>query len=414
MTGANRALRAAYPQAFATLIRIVGDFDTAQDALHEAVERALTHWQPDVPLEPTAWLVRTARNIVIDHSRKSALHLKHAGDSRLVPEASMQSAPDSVANRFRDDMLRLIFTCCHPTLSPDSQVALALRTVAGLTVDQIARIYLVSPTAMERRLVRARQALRAADIPYEVPEKRDLPVRLDAVCAVILVIFNDGYSYSDEAPTLRPRLCEQAIRLGRLVARLFRRDAEVSGLLALMLLQHSRWRARMAEPETFVSLEKQDRTLWDASLIREGRAIVQRALRRHNPGPYQIQAAIAAVHCEATAFECTDWQQIAALYDVLVQHQPTAVVKLNRAVAISFSSGPERGLQLIRELETIPELKNYHFFHAARGYVLSETGRTSDAIAAYRRAISLTSNAVEQRALIGKIVELEASSGPRS
>ena len=387
-------LRSAYPQALATLTRIVGDLETAQDALQDASERALLRWQEVVPDHPAAWLVRVARNATIDQTRHRAVVQRHA-----EREATCSSEPvseTSMRSEFRDDMLRLIFTCCHPTLTPDSQVALTLHTVVGLSVAEIARAYLVQPTTMERRISRARRALRDGEVPYDLPTAQELPQRLDAVCAVILVLFNEGYTPSDESPCLRPRLCELAIRLARLVARSFPANAEVSGLLALVLLQHSRSGARQSDSGRLLTLQMQDRARWNRALITEGRVLVERTLRRGQLGPYQVQAAIAAVHATAETFERTDWPQIVALYDVLLKLQPTAVVRLNRAVAVGRARGSAAGLDELAKLESLPELARFHLLPAARADLLVAQGRVQDAVTAYRAARDLAPTRAER------------------
>ncbi len=400
MRAPAEALRAAYPQALATLVRIVGSLDAAQDALQEASVRALKNWRTEVPRNPAAWLVRAGHGVAVDWVRHGRVQQRHADQvQRLQPEVT-----EPVEDDFRSDMLRLIFTCCHPALSPDSQVALTLRTVIGLSVQDIARLYLVSPAAMERRLVRARKTLHDAAIPYEVPRAEDLSPRLAAACAVVLVVFNDGYSHTADSPQLRPRLCVLAIRLGRLLSRLFRREAEVSGLLALMLLQHARMPARVVTPGVFVSLQHEDRTLWDAALIREGEVMVQRALMRRALGPYQIQAAIAAVHCAADTYERTDWGEIAALYEVLVRYQPTATVKLNRAVAVSKVRGPHEGLAALAGLEE--SLAEHHLYHAVRAHLLQDADELDAARQAYQRARQLAQNPIERDYLDARIDKL--------
>ena len=398
----GEALRAAYPQALATLIRVLGDLDSAQDALHEAAARALDRWQGEVPRQPAAWLVRVARNIVVDRGRRVSVERLHR-QSR-ASQASAQRPRREPPHPFRDDMLRLIFTCCHPSLSPDSQVALTLRTVVGLSVDEIARVYLVSNQAMEQRLTRARRALR--DVPYEVPDTAELPERLDAVCAVIHVIFNDGYTLSGEVG-LRRELCLLAIRLGRLLSRLFPERSEVSGLLALMLLHHARFEAR----QKALSLEHQDRCLYDATLIAEGRAIVERALRQRQLGPYQIQAAISAVHASAASFEATDWGELVALYRVLLRYQPTSVIRLGHAIAVAYAQSPRAGLELLLALDEPGDLAGYHLFHAAKGHLLDQCGDRTAALSAFVRAHALVTNTVERDYLASKIEKLRRHVG---
>ncbi|MEM9191476.1 MAG: DUF6596 domain-containing protein [Myxococcota bacterium] len=408
MRSPQEALRAAYPPALASLVRIAGDLETAQDVLHEAAERALTRWTAQMPTQPAAWLVRVSQNILVDRQRRVFVRERHALQDRWQVD-SPTGLEDPLVAGFRDDMLRLIFTCCHPVLPKDSQVALTLRTVAGLPLDQIAAAFLVTVPTMEQRLVRARRRLREARVRYETPSAEELPERLSAVCAVVLHIFNDGYSYSRHGPSLRPRLCELAIRLARLLERLMRPSAEASGLLALLLLQHSRWQARTVDLPRFVSLEEQDRTLWDRRLIREGQALVERALRRRDVGPFQIQAAIAAVHSSAASHEQTDWPQIVALYDALERHQPTAVVHLNRAIAIAQAGDPNESLGLLDAIGRSGALGEYRYFHIAMGYVRAMLGDVGGATKAYRRALELVDNDVERTHLRTEIEKLEKS-----
>lgn len=402
MRSADEALRAAYPQALATLIRVIGRAEQAEDALHTAVERALLHWQEGVPDRPVAWLVRVARNAFIDRGRRSRTERRYVASAVVDGELILSD------DQRREDMLALIFTCCDPSLTPDSQVALTLRTVVGLSVDEIAKVYMVPAKTMERRITRARSTLRQAEVAYAVPGASELPERLAAVCAVVYVIFTDGYSFSGAAPALRPRLCELAIRLGRLLCRLFRQDTEVSGLLALMLLQHAHSPARLSESGAIVSLEYQDRALWDAGLIRDGCAMVERALRRHDLGPYQVQAAIAAVHAGARAYVDTDWAQIAELYDVLSHFQPGAVVLLNRAIAVFQAHGEARGFEAMRALEVHSALAGYHLYHAAWGHMYEQTGDGHAAREAYERALALADSEAEKEELSRRIERLNS------
>lgn len=404
MRAADEAVRAAYPQALATLTRVLGSMDTASDALHVAVERALSRWPGQVPQNPTAWLVRTARNYSIDQTRRRSVHAR-AVEVVRDPDAQAGSAVDVDALHLRDDMLRLIFTCCHPRLSPDSQVALTLHTVIGLSVAEIARAYMAPPKAMERRLTRARVALREAAVGYDVPSAAELPQRLAAACVVVESLFDQGYSYPADARHLRPQLCALAIRLARLLARMFARDAEVAGLLALLLLQHARTKARLKPDGAFVSLMDQDRSLWDRAMILEGQALVHRARFHGARGPYQLQAAIAAVHCTAPRFQDTAWDEIAALYGLLAQARPTATVALNRAVAVAKASGPAAGLDALAALapKTRDKLQAHHRFHAVLGHLLEELARHADAIEAFERAVALAPGPVELEYLRDKL-----------
>ncbi len=396
---AAEAVRSAYPAALATLIRVLGSMDAASDALHTAVERAMQRWPDDFPHNPTAWLIRAARNAAIDQVRHQRVHERHV--AAVAPDL------DPASPEPRADMLRLIFTCCHPMLSADSQVALALRTVIALPVEEIARAYLVAPKAMERRLTRARRALRDAQVPYEVPDASELPQRLQAACAVVVSLFDQGYSYRAEPPHRRPRLCELAIRLARVLARMFPSDPETSGVLALLLLQHARSSARSTPEAPFVSLEHQDRTLWDQAAILEGRALIERALFRGRLGPYQLQAAIAATHCAAPTFAQTDWNEIVAFYDLLVRHRPTATVHLNQAVAVAQARGPQAGLDALERLapDHRRRLQEHHAVHAVEGHLLADLGRREDARAAFERARARCTNPVERAYLDDKLAD---------
>ncbi len=407
----DRLLRAAHPRALATLIRLLGDIDAAEDALQEALARALEVWpsrgEPD---NPVAWLVTTGRNRAIDALRRRQREARHVASMPPPADdggAETRALEAAAGQRVHDDLLRLIFTCCHPALAQPAQVALTLKTVAGLSVDEIARAFLVSPKTMEKRITRAKHKIADARIPYEVPDAARLPERLTTVCAVIYLIFNEGYSASRGPDLIRVDLCHEAIRLARLLARLFRSEPEVTGLLALLVLQHSRWRARLDRHGHIVTLDRQDRTLWHGGLIAEGRALVEKALRRRRPGAYQIQAAIAAVHSEAARPEDTDWAQIAELYGVLERYQPSPVVTLNRAVAVARAEGPRAGIELLRTIEHLPDIQRYHHFHAALAALLADDDQADDALAAYRKALSLTGNPSEQAFLREKIGALK-------
>ncbi len=403
-------LRAAQPKALATLIRLLGDMETAEDMLQEAFARAIETWpRTGAPDNPVAWLVTTGRRRAIDAYRRRTLEARHLATLRVLAEGDNALAPSperSMDEHVDDDLLRLIFTCCHPALAEEAQVALTLKTVAGLTVDEIARAFLVAPKTMEQRLARAKRKIRDAGIPYEVPDGTQLPERLSAVLAVVYLIFNEGYSASGNPKLIRTELCDEAIRLARLLSRLFRAEPEVTGLLALLLLQHSRRSARLDELGNMIVLDEQDRDLWEKRLILEGRALVEKALRRRRPGPYQIQAAIAAVHSKAGRAADTDWAEIAALYQLLEWRRPSPVVTLNRALAVAKAQGSEAGLALLRSIEDAPEIQRYHHFHAAKGALLAEVGQTAAAIVAYEAALPLTRNPSEIHFIRRKIAAL--------
>jgi len=391
---------------FATLVRLLGDFDLAEEALHDAFRAALEQWPRDgMPANPRAWLVSTGRFKAIDAIRKR---------SRLEP------LPDDVAERFivdsderadlddggvKDDRLRLIFTCCHPALAPEAQVALTLREVCGLTTEEIARAFLSAAPTLAQRIVRAKAKIRNARIPYRVPSLADLSERLDAVLRVIYLIFNEGYSASSGATLTRHDLSGEAIRLGRLLTQLLP-EPEALGLLALMLLQESRRAARASPSGDLVLLEDQDRSLWNRELISEGLALVQRALATSPIGPYTIQAAIAAVHGQAPDPGATDWAEIVALYDLLLRANPSPVVELNRAVAVAMRDGPAAGLALMDAILAQGELENYHLAHAARADLCRRLGQTAQARASYERALSLVQQEPERRFLERRLSEL--------
>jgi RNA polymerase sigma-70 factor, ECF subfamily len=393
-------------QVFATLIRLLGDFDIAEEALHDAFKAALEQWPRDgVPAKPRAWLVSTGRFKTIDAIRRRARFepLPDDLDKRLVADGQDPAVWESEC--LEDDRLRLIFTCCHPALSPDAQVAMTLREICGLTTEEVARAFLTSPPTVAQRIVRAKAKIRNARIPYEVPSETDLPDRLDAVLRVVYLVFNEGYSASSGTTLTRHGLSSEAIRLGRLLLELLPQP-EAVGLLALMLLQESRRAARTSPSGDLVLLENQDRSLWNYDYITEGLALVERALTAQHVGPYTIQAAIAAVHANAPSAAATDWTQIVGLYDVLMRAEPSPVVELNRAVAVAMRDGPAAGLSLVDAILARGDLGNYHLAHAARADLCRRLGRTAQARSAYERALSLAEQEPERRFLQRRLAEL--------
>ncbi|QXI27370.1 RNA polymerase sigma factor [Pseudomonas vanderleydeniana] len=385
----------------ATLIRLLGDFDLAEEALHEAFFVAVERWERDgVPANPRAWLVSTGRFKAIDTLRRRARFA--ASQERLIVQAEALEKAEWETGDLEDDRLRLIFTCCHPALAADAQVPLTLREVCDLTTEEIARAFLSTPSTIAQRIVRAKAKIRDAQIPYQVPSLNELPERLDSVLRVIYLVFNEGYSASQGASAIRAELTGEAIRLARLVLELLP-DPEVMGLLGLMLLHESRRQARVSAGGELVLLDAQDRTLWDAQLIAEGCAWVERALASGRFGAYGLQAAIAAVHAEAASAAETDWAQIVGLYDLLLQVVPSPVVELNRAVAVAMRDGPLAGLQLLESILGRGELQDYHLAHSARGEFCRRLGRLAEAREAYERALQLTRQEPEQRFIRGRL-----------
>jgi RNA polymerase sigma-70 factor (ECF subfamily) len=384
----GRIFREESGRSVATLIRIFRDIDVAEDAVQEAFAVALREWPAGaLPPNPGAWITTTARNRAIDRLRREARGRELLGELALLSSGGEEPAMSEEEGIVPDDRLRLIFTCCHPALSTSAQVPLTLRLLGGLSTEEIARSFLVAESTMAQRLVRAKRKIKAARIPYRVPEDHELPDRLRPVLAVVYLVYNAGLSRSDET-----RLCPEAIRLARILATLMPDEPEVAGLLALLLLTESRRSSRRSADGSLVLLGEQDRTSWDRELIEEGQAIVRWCLRRNQPGPYQIQAAINAVHADARTAQETDWPQIVALYDQLFAVSPTPVVALNRAVAIAEVHGPGIALDLVDELD----LDNYHPFHAARADLLRRLGRHDDAAAAYERAAALAPTEAER------------------
>jgi RNA polymerase sigma-70 factor (ECF subfamily) len=393
-------------RVLATLIRLLGDFDAAEEALHDAFRAALEQWPRDgVPANPRAWLVSAGRFKAIDAMRRAkrfdALDEQTAAERLAVDGGDAWTDAETV----EDDRLRLIFTCCHPALAPDAQVALTLREVCGLTTEEIARAFLTPAPTLAQRIVRAKAKIRDARIPYQVPTQVELPARLDAVLRVIYLVFNEGYAASSGASVVRQDLSSEAIRLGRLLMELLP-EPEAIGLVALMLLHESRRASRTTESGDVILLENQDRSRWNAELIAEGRALVERALASKRAGAYTVQAAISAVHAHTRTAAETDWSEIVALYDALMRLDPSPVVELNRAVAVAMRDGPAAGLALVDAILTRGDLAEYRLAHAARGELARRAGRIPEARAAFTRALALTRQEPERRLLERRLAEL--------
>jgi RNA polymerase sigma-70 factor (ECF subfamily) len=400
--------RADSGRILATLIRLLGDFDLAEEAMHEAFAAALSTWpKSGVPASPRPWLISTARFKAIDSLRRRARF--DASQAELARHLETQSDSAESSNEeesLEDDRLRLIFTCCHPSLAPEAQVALTLREVCGLTTEEIARSFLITPATLAQRIVRAKTKIRETRIPYEVPTAEELPERLGAVLQVVYLVFNEGYSAASGAEVTRAELTGEAIRLGRLLLEL-QPEPEVIGLVSLMLLQESRRAARSSPTGELILLENQDRSLWNREQIAEGVALLERALKSHRFGSYTLQAAIAAVHAQAESSGATDWRQIVALYDQLLRIHPSPVVQLNRAVAIAMRDGPEAGLAHITAVLEQGELANYYLAHSARADMFRRLGRAAEAQSAYEKALALTQQEPERQFLQERIRQLK-------
>jgi RNA polymerase sigma-70 factor (ECF subfamily) len=398
--------RAESGRVLATLVRLLGELDLAEESMHEAFAAALESWpKTGIPDKPRPWLISTARFKAIDAMRRRARFDGAQRDLMAHMESRVNDAPLE-DEEIEDDRLRLIFTCCHPALAPEGQVALTLREVCGLTTEEIARAFLVTPATLAQRIVRAKAKIRETAIPYEVPTPQELPERLDAVLQVIYLVFNEGYSAAAGAEVTRAELTGEAIRLGRLLTEL-RPEPEVIGLLALMLIQESRRAARTSPAGELILLENQDRSLWNREQIAEGVALLEKAMNSRRFGPYTLQAAIAAVHAEAESTAGTDWRQIVALYDRLVRIQPSPVVHLNRAVAIAMRDGPEAGLKHIDAVLDDGELANYYLAHSARADMCRRLGRTAEARSSYEKALALTQQEPERQFLQERIRQLK-------
>lgn len=394
-------------RVFATLIRLLGDFDVAEDALHDAFRAALEQWtESGIPSNPNAWLVSTGRFKAIDRLRRQSKFDPLHGEQVRQMEAGTADPLRQIDKEIEDDVLRLIFTCCHPALSLDARTALTMREVCGLTTEAIASAFLTTAPTLAQRIVRAKAKIREARIPFEVPEEHELPDRLGAVLQVIYLVFNEGYYASSGELALRVDLSSEAIRLGRLLHDVLP-DPEIAGLLGLMLLHESRRPARTTTTGDLILLEDQDRSLWDRDLIEEGLSLVRRAFSSKRPGPYSLQAAIAALHVEAKSPEATDWAQITQLYTLLLRINPSPVIELNRAVAIAMQDGPEAGLQQIDAILARGALKDYHLAYSARAELCRKAGRTNEARTSWERALALAQQAPERRFIERKLSELE-------
>jgi RNA polymerase sigma-70 factor (ECF subfamily) len=422
----NRDLRCTIESVFrqesgkivAGLIRVSGSFDLAEEAMQDAFAAALVHWQQaGIPANPAAWITATARRKLVDYARRARTRrdkedaLAYGTETSIAPEDPFAGTE---AMSFPDDRLRLIFTCCHPALNADAQVALTLRTQGGLATSEIARAFLIPEPTLAQRLVRAKSKIQQARIPYEIPPPHALPERLASVQKTIYLVFNEGYAATAGDSLIRRELCAEAIRLGRTLCELMGSEPENIGLLALMLLHDSRRDARVNAQDELVTLDEQDRSLWNREQIREGLALVEQAFRMRRPGPYQLQSAIAALHAQAEKAADTDWPQIAALYERLFAMQPSTVIALNHAVAVAMGGDLEKGLTLMNELGESGTLDSYYLYHAARAEILRRLSRPADAAEAYKRALSLTANAVERRYLRRRLTSSERVESQRT
>jgi RNA polymerase sigma-70 factor (ECF subfamily) len=407
----DAALTSARPRAVSALLRYFRDLDSAEEAFQNACLKALDTWPRNgPPRDPAAWLIMVGRNVGIDAARRQAKQQALPDEDTL---SDLSDAESAIADRldeshYRDDILRLLFICCHPDLPETQQIALALRIVSGLTVPQIARAFLVGDSAMEQRITRAKARIAKADVPFETPGAPERAERLGVVARMIYLIFNEGYSATGGELPLRAPLCDEAIRLARLLLRLFQTEPEIMGLLALMLLQHARSAARFAEDGSIILLEDQDRTRWNRPMIAEGLALIDKAMRHRRPGPYQVQAAIAALHARAAQPEDTDWAQIDLLYGTLERLMPSPVVTLNRAVAVSKLKGPEAALAMIEPLAK--DLSGYFYFFGVKGAMLQQLGRSEEARIAFDRAIALANNAAEAAHIRSQLDRLQKDS----
>jgi RNA polymerase sigma-70 factor (ECF subfamily) len=405
----EQVYRADWGRIVATLIKLVGDFALAEDCVQEAFAAAVTQWQASgVPESPAAWIIQTARHKAIDRIRRHTVYTEKLQQHTESPLLRTVEEPDYDTEEIPDERLRLIFTCCHPALALEAQVALTLRTLCGLETDEIARAFLVPPATMAQRLVRAKRKIRDAGIPYIVPEMKEMPARLDAVLTVIYLVFNEGYAATRGGTLVRTDLCAEAIRLGVLIRNLMgpKPPAEATGLLALMMLHHARRDARLDPAGNLVTLEEQDRSLWNGGEIDEALKLVEQAMNS-GPGPFALQAAIVAVHCRAARAEETNWREILRLYNLLERVQPSPIVSLNRAVALAMAEGLEAGLTAIDALTAANHLENYHLLHAAKADLLRRLGSSAEAAKSYRRALALVTNDSERRYLERRLQEVQ-------